>query len=125
MQEALNAVHNQVLESIPYQRAELSHISALNVQTRAACQLRTSLMLLPDYSNTRSDRVAKWQFHEAGFSYWSLCLVAQVGTGGIVIWAFFHDNMVTTSQVQDMLDRMRTVLDLIEQKLETSIAEIS
>ncbi|KAJ5678172.1 uncharacterized protein N7477_003805 [Penicillium maclennaniae] len=125
LQEALDAVHTQALESIPYQCAEPSHISTLSSGTKAACQFRTSLMLLPEYSNTRSDRIAKWQFHEPGFYYWSLCFVAQVERGGIVIWAFFDDEMVAASQVQGMLDRMGTVLDLIEQKPETRIGGIS
>ncbi|KAJ5654458.1 hypothetical protein N7490_001461 [Penicillium lividum] len=125
LQEALNAVQSQALESIPYQCAELSHIGALSSEARAACQFRTSLMLLPDYSNTRSDRVAKWQFHEPGFYYWSLCFVAQVERGGIVIWAFYDDEMIATSQVQDMLYRMGRVVDLIEQEPETRIGEIN
>ncbi|KAJ6144104.1 hypothetical protein N7470_007999 [Penicillium chermesinum] len=125
LQETLNAVQKQALESIPYQRAELSHIRTLSPETRAACQFQTSLMLLPDYSNTRSDRVTKWQFHEAEFTFWSLCFVAQVKSEEIVIWAFFDDRMVTTSQVQYMLDRMGTVLHLVEEKPETPIGEIS
>ncbi|KAJ5746501.1 hypothetical protein N7520_011683 [Penicillium odoratum] len=124
LQEALNVVQKQALESIPYQCAELSHISTLSSETRAACQFRTSLMLQPDFSSTRSDRVAKWQFHEPRFDYWSLCFVAQVEHGGIVIWAFYDDEMIATSQVQDMLDRMGRVVDLIEQNPEIRIGEI-
>ena len=121
LQETLDAVHKQGLESIPYHCAELSHISSLSLEARAACQFRTSLMLQPEFDSMRSDWVSKWDFHEAEFCYWSLCFVAQVKNGSLVIWAFFDDEMVTSSQVQDMLDRMGSVLDLIERKPETRI----
>lgn len=124
LQEALDAVHKQSLESIPYHCAELSHIGSLSLEARAACQFRTSLMLQPEFDSMRSDWVAKWEFHEAEFCYWSLCFVAQVKNGDLVIWAFFDDEMVTSSQVQDMLDRMGAVLDLIERKPETLIGAI-
>lgn len=128
VKDYLHDIHAQTVQTIPHEHLGLQNIRRLSREARAACDLRTGLVLHPkedeDWKDTPTGDAAPangfvpTDDQEAArealkFNTYALMLVCTIDENGFLIMASFDSNCVKS----EVMDRVLKVLDRVVLKL--------
>lgn len=137
--EFLHTVHGQTVKQIPHEHLGLQNIRRLSKDARAACDLRTGLVLHPkededwgqvDMENTPSNTFLPADDAEAArealkFNTYALMLVCTLDENGFLVMASFDSNCISKTAMERVLVVLNRIVTAFLGNPESKLGDVA
>ncbi|KAI5295059.1 Nonribosomal Peptide Synthase (NRPS) [Ascosphaera acerosa] len=135
--EYLQMVHEASVERMPHEHYGLQHIRQLSLDARAACDLRTGLVIHPTEEDGLKEAAtpgpadgfvptndAEAAQEALKFNSYGLMLVFTQDTTGFLVMASFDPNMIDPASMTRVLAEFDTIIQRLCQDTQQSVLEV-
>ncbi|OKP11604.1 Nonribosomal peptide synthetase 13 [Penicillium subrubescens] len=128
LRDTLERLQSQILQSTPFQCAEMCQIATFSSSTASGCRAQTTLMIQPTYDEAISPPFKQWtyQFHESVMrAPWALTVICEVSSDLVQISAKYDPNILEPQQALRLMTTFEEIFDLIQQQPGLRVNEVT